>query len=165
MKARHLLLALAALSCADPSAPAPQGDLFGELPLPPPPVGLLTCTPLAADSVTQTIGPEGGTIVVGANTFSVPAGALDSAVAITAVAPSDSVNRVQFQPEGLTFQQPASLTMSYANCDLAGSILPKRIAYTTDLLLILDYLPSVDDLSGQTVTGLVSHFSDYAIAW
>ncbi len=177
MKARYLLLALAALSCSDPSAPTPQADLFGGLPLPPPPLpppplpvpfptGLLACTPVAADSVTQTIGPEGGTLQVGANTLAIPAGALDSAVSITAVAPSDTVNRVQFQPEGLTFLQPAQLTMSYANCDPLGLLLPKQIAYTTDdLLLILEYLPSLDDLSGQTVTGEVRHFSDYAIAW
>jgi hypothetical protein len=164
VRARYLPLALAVLSCAEPSAPAPQAFLGG-LPLPPPPVGLLRCTPLASDSITQTIGPEGGTLLVGTNMLSVPAGALDSAVNITAVAPSDTVNRVRFQPEGLTFQQPASLTMSYANCNLIGSELPKRIAYTTDLLLILEYLPSLDDVSGQTVTGQIQHFSDYAIAW
>ncbi len=175
MKARHLLLALAALSCADPSAPAPPDALLGGLPLllppppPPPPLplptGLLVCTPLAADSVTQTIGPEGGTLQVGATTLAIPAGALDSAVSITAVAPSDTVNRVQFQPEGLTFLQPAQLTMSYANCNTLGLTLPKQIAYTTDLLLILEYFPSLDDLSGRTVTGQIHHFSDYAIAW
>jgi hypothetical protein len=167
MKARYLLLALAALSCAEPSAPAPQGDLFGGLPLPPPllPSGLLTCTPVAADSVSQTIGPEGGTLQVGANTLAIPAGALDSAVTITAVAPSDTVNRVRFEPEGLTFLTPARLTMSYANCNTLGLSLPKQIAYTSDLLLILEYIPSLDDLSGQTVTGEVRHFSDYAIAW
>ncbi len=172
MKARYLLLALAALSCAEPSAPAPQGSLFGGLPLPlppPPPLplptGLLACTPVGADSVSQTIGPEGGTLQVGANTLAIPAGALDSAVTITAVAPSDTVNRVRFEPEGLTFLSPAQLTMSYANCNTLGLLLPKQIAYTSDLLLILEYVPSLDDLSGQTVTGEVRHFSDYAIAW
>lgn len=165
MKARYLLLVLAALSCAEPSAPAPQGDLLGGWPLPPPPTGLLACTPVAADSATQTIGPAGGTLQVGANTLVIPEGALDSAVTITAVAPSDTVNRVQFQPEGLTFNQPAQLTMSYANCNTLGLWLPKQIAYTSDLLLILEYLPSWDNLFGQTVTGRVSHFSDYAIAW
>ena len=168
MKARYLLLALAALSCAEPSAPPPQGDLFGGWPLPPPPplpTGLLACTPVAADSATQTIGPEGGTLQVGANTLVIPAGALDSAVSITAVAPSDTVNRIQFQPEGLTFLQPVQLTMSYANCNTLGLLLPKQIAYTSDLLLILEYVPSLDDLFGQTVTGQVRHFSDYAIAW
>jgi hypothetical protein len=165
MKARYLLLALAVLSCADPSAPPPPQALFDWPPLPPPPTGLLRCTPLAADSITQTIGPDGGAIQVGVNTLWIPAGALDTAVTITAVAPSDTVRRVRFQPEGLTFLQPTWLTMSYADCNLLGSSLPKRIAYTTDLLLILEYLPSWDDLWGQTVTGQVWHFSDYALAW
>ncbi len=168
MKARYLLLALAVLSCAEPSAPPrpPPPQALFEWPLPPPPTGLLSCTPLTADSVTQTIGPDGGTIQVGVNTLSIPAGALDTAVTITAVAPSDTLRRVHFEPAGLTFQQPTWLTMSYADCSLLGSILPKRIAYTTDdLLQILEYLPSWDDLSGQTVTGQVWHFSDYALAW
>lgn len=164
MKGRYLAFALAVVSCGDPSAPTPQADLGG-LSLLPPPVGLLVCAPLPADSVTQTIGPEGGTLGVGVHRLTVPAGALDSAVSITAVAPSDTVNRVRFQPEGLAFQQPASLTMSYANCDLLGSTLPKRVAYTTDLLAILEYLPSIDDFSSQVVTGQLGHFSDYAIAW
>lgn len=169
MKARYLLLALAVLSCRDAAAPppGPQADLFSD-PVPvlsPNPIGLLSCTPLAYDSVTQTIGPEGGTIQVSAHTFWVPPGALDTAVSITAVAPSDSVNRVRFQPEGLTFQQPAAVIMGYANCDLLGSTLPKRIAYTTDALQILEYLPSLDDLGSQTVRGWLRHFSDYAIAW
>jgi hypothetical protein len=78
--------------------------------------GLVRCTPLPYDSVTKTIGPAGDTIQVGPHTLRVPAGALDSAVSITAVAPSDTVNRVDFQPEGLVFRQPASVVMSYANC-------------------------------------------------
>jgi hypothetical protein len=129
------------------------------------PTGLLTCTPLAYDSVTQTIGPAGGTLAVGGQTLTVPAGALDTPVSITAVAPSDTVSHVRFHPEGLTFQQPASLTLSYANCSLLGSLAPKQIAYTTDALQILEYVPSLDDLRGQTVTGQLHHFSEYAIAW
>lgn len=171
MKARYLLLALAVLSCRDAAAPppGPRADLFSD-PLPvldplPKLVGLLTCTPLAYDSVTQTIGPEGGTLQVGVQTLWVPPGALDTPVSITAVAPPDTVNRVRFQPEGLTFQQPVALVMGYGNCDLLGSTLPKRIAYTTDALQILDYLPSLDDLGSQTVRGWLRHFSDYAIAW
>jgi hypothetical protein len=81
--------------------------------------GLVHCTPLPYDSVTKTIGPEGDTIQVGLHTLRVPPGALGQPVSITAVAPTDSLNRVDFQPEGLVFQQPASLVMSYANCDLS----------------------------------------------
>jgi hypothetical protein len=161
--------ALLLLSCTDRS---PLGvdsrtrpdALFG-FPLPLPNVGLLACTPLAYDSVTQTIGPEGGTLAVGGHTLTIPPGALDTAVSITAVAPSDTLSQVRFQPEGLTFQQPASLTLSYANCSLLGSLAPKQIAYTTDAFQILEYVPSLDDLVGQTVTGQLHHFSEYAIAW
>jgi len=157
-------VALVAVSCADPTTPAPQlsGDLFGDLKQV---TGLLQCTPLPYDSVTQTIGPDGGTIQVGPHTFTVPAGALDTAVAITAVTPSDTVNQIQFQPEGLVFNGYTTVVMSYANCNLLGSFLPKRIAYTSSDGVILDYLPSLDNFFSQTVRGKVQHFSEYAIAW
>jgi hypothetical protein len=160
-------VALVLISCADPTNPVPQssllgGDLFGELKQR---TGLLQCTPLPYDSVTQTIGPAGGVIQVGPHTFTVPAGALDTDVTITAVTPSDTLNRIQFQPEGLVFNEYTTLRMSYANCDLLGSLLPKRIAYTSSDLDILDYVPSLDNLLTQTVRGKLQHFSEYAIAW
>jgi hypothetical protein len=160
-------IAVAALSCADPTNPAPRspgvnGDLFGELRQL---TGLLQCTPLPYDSVTQTIGPEGGTINVGPHSFTVPAGALDTDVTITAVTPPDTLNRVQFQPEGLVFNGYATLRMSYANCSVLGSFAPKRIAYVSPDFEILDYVPSLDDVLTQTVRGKVQHFSEYAIAW
>ncbi len=114
---RAALLAGAAallLSCAERPPLGPQADLLGLPPLPAPaspPSGLLQCSPLAADSVTQTIGPAGGTIA------------------------------------------------------LSGWSLPKQIVYTTDLLVILETLQSVDNPPSQTVTGQLQHFSDYAIAW
>ena len=146
----------------DPRAPKPHGDLIGGLLAP---TGLLTCQPLPYDSATQTIGPEGGTIQIGAYSLVIPAGALAAPTMITAVVASGPVNAVRFQPEGLQFEQTAYLTMSYANCDLLGSIAPKQIAYTTDALGILEYLLSADDLLAQRVTGELHHFSEYAIAW
>jgi hypothetical protein len=175
MKATRLSLSvllggavLVALSCAEPTAPAPRSsllggdDTLGELKQI---TGLLQCEPLPYDSVTQTIGPLGGVIQVGPHSLTIPAGALDSDVTITAVTPPDTVNRIQFQPEGLVFNGFTDLRMSYANCNLLGSILPKRVVYTTPDLLILDYLPSLDDGLTQTVRGKLLHFSDYAIAW
>jgi hypothetical protein len=153
---------LAVMSCGDPSA-SPVGPRTLLLPLPGD--GLLTCSPLAADSVTATIGPAGGTLQVGPHILSIPAGALAQAVSITAVAPADTVNRVRFEPEGLTFQQPASLTLSYANCQALPLGLPAQIAYTSDALAILQVLTSVDTPLAQTVTAPLSHFSDYAVAW
>ena len=166
-----LLAAVGALvlGCGDRSplgvasrAPTPHGDLIGGVVAP---AGLLTCQPLPYQSTTQTIGPDGGTIQIGAHSLLIPAGALASPTTITAVVAPGTVNAVQFEPAGLQFQQTAYLTMSYANCNLLGSLAPKRIAYTTDDLQILAYLRTVDDPIAQQVTGELYHFSEYAIAW
>jgi hypothetical protein len=155
---------LALLSCTErtPAGPGADADLVGSLLGP---TGLLRCSPLAADSVTQTIGPAGGTLSVGPHQLTVPAGALLEPTTITAVAPSDTVNAVRFQPEGLVFLQPSTLSMSYANCDLQGSVAPKQIVYVDDALNVLVELGSSDDALSQRVTSQLQHFSTYAIAW
>jgi hypothetical protein len=158
------------VSCSDRSRGIPAGpdaSLVGETGLGSlgQLVGLLSCDSLPYDSVTQTVGPDGGVIQFGAHTLSIPAGALSDSVTITAVAPSDTVRRVQLYPEGLEFATPASLTLSYAGCDLLGLEIPKRVVYTTDLLTILEYLQSVDAKSEQRVRGRLDHFSNYAVAW
>jgi hypothetical protein len=129
--------------------------------------GLLACNPLPYASTQKTIGAAGGIIDVGPHRLTIPAGALSQPVLIKAEAPVGQVNSVKFLPEGLTFAKgkPAKLTMSYANCPLVGRILPKRIAYTNDLLQILSYILSVDDLLAKKVTGTLEHFSRYAVAW
>ncbi len=127
--------------------------------------GLLRCSPQPYDSVTRVIGPEGGTIEVGENSLVVPAGALAAPTAITAVAPSDTVDLVRFQPQGLVFRTPASLTMSYENCDLHGVGLARRIAYVGDSLEIVQSLASSDDEHTDATTTRLQHFSGYAVAW
>ena len=157
------------LGCGDRSppgvtspAPRPHGDLIGGVLAP---TGLLTCQPLPYESTTQTIGAEGGTLRIGSHALVIPPGALASPIMISAVVASGTVNAVRFEPEGLQFQRSAYLTMSYANCDLLGSLVPKRIAYTTEALDVLEYLRSADDPFARQVTGELYHFSEYAIAW
>ncbi|HWZ27381.1 MAG TPA: hypothetical protein VNX15_02390 [Gemmatimonadales bacterium] len=128
-------------------------------------LGLLKCTPLPKATSTATIGPWGGSLTVGPHTFVVPAGALSQNVTITASLSADTVNAITFQPAGLQFAKPASLTMSYANCNLLGRLLPKHIAYTDDNYVILQLLVSIDNLFTRKVTGQVHHFSHYALAW
>jgi hypothetical protein len=129
--------------------------------------GLLACTPLPYAVTEQTVGPAGGTLLVGPHKLTIPAGALSTPALITAEAPVGTVNSVRLSPDGLTFAagKPATLTLSYANCPLTAQLLPKRVAYTTDLLAILSYLVSVDDLIAKQVTGTLVHFSRYAVAW
>ena len=129
--------------------------------------GLLPSSTLTYAADSATIGPEGGTLVIGPHRLTVPAGALAAPVVIRGEAPVGTVNSVELQPEGLHFAagKPAKLTLSYANCPLLGGILPKRMAYTTDQLAILTYVPSLDDLLGRRISGSLEHFSRYAVAW
>jgi hypothetical protein len=140
----------------------PQNSLLGGLLQR---IGLLKCSPLPQATSTATIGPWGGSLTVGPHTFVVPAGALAENVTITATLSADTVNAITFQPEGLQFAKPAYLTMSYANCNLLGSLLPKHIAYTNNSYVILELLSSIDNLFTRKVTGQVHHFSHYAMAW
>ena len=126
---------------------------------------LLSCSPLPYAKSTATIGTAGGSLSVGPHTLVVPAGALSGPVTISAENISDNVNSVRFSPEGLRFQKSAALTMSYSNCSGLGMLLPKKVAYTNELLSILELLQSVDLAGQKKVTGQLKHFSRYAVAY
>ena len=173
MKAVRLVAVLLATclvfqSCTEPPAApppveAPEASLIGGLLAP---TGLLKCSDLPYASSTRTIGPSGGSISAGPHTLMIPAGALDAPTQITMTAPTGrGVNAVHFEPKGLEFERSAALTMSYANCNLLGKLLPKRIAYADESLNILYYLLSLDNIFSKKVTGKLDHFSDYVVAW
>ena len=126
---------------------------------------LLSCSDLPYQSVTQVVGPAGGVIRIGPHALIVPAGALANKVSITAVLPTATkVNVVRLKPSGLTFNTPALLVLSYANC--TSSPLPKRVAYTDDYYLaIYAFQVSVDNPLARMVVGTLNHFSNYAVAW
>ncbi len=136
---------------------------------------LLSCRPLAYASVTQTIGPEGGVLEVRRNWLVIPRGALTETVNITAVAPSDTLALIRFQPEGLRFQKTAFLVAAYDNCRVKKGVTP-RIAHVTDALDVIEFLPSVAATLNDPrlkkmhhgphqVIGELQHFSNYAVAW
>jgi len=129
------------------------------------PGGLLQCSKLPATSVKQTIGSAGGTMWIGPHAFVVPSGALAQPVTISAKTAGGTGNALDFKPVGLAFLKPAYVVLSYANCSTAGSGGSKQVAYTTDSLAILYYVPSSDNASALQVTGQIYHFSNYAIAW
>jgi len=164
-----LVFGAAATSCGDPTptAPAavgaPQASLIGDI------LSrwllLDSCASLPTATVTQTVGRAGGVIVVGPDTLRIPRGALSQPVTIQASLPAGYfINIVVFQPTGLKFHKPASLTMGYSNCSLLRDW-DLRIAQVTDDLKIIEYLSSTNDKGKKTVTGQVHHFSNYAVAW
>jgi hypothetical protein len=124
---------------------------------------LLSCSTQPYAKTTRTVGPEGGVIVVGTHRLVIPPNALSRTVTITAEQVSGRVNSVRFAPEGLRFDRPAALTLSYANC--SPLMILKRVVYTDELLRILELLPSLDNRNNRTVTGAIRHFSRYAVAW
>jgi hypothetical protein len=124
---------------------------------------LLTCSAQPYRKVTQTIGPDGGTIQVGSHMLVIPRNALTQSVKITAEQVTGSTNSVRFSPEGLHFERPAVLTMSYKNC--AINLLRKKIVYTDERLSILQLLLSLDYPKYDYVTSPIDHFSRYAVAY
>jgi hypothetical protein len=135
---------------------------------------LAVCRPLRYDSVTQTIGPEGGEIEVGRNWLIVPRGALRERVSITAVAPSDTVAMIRFRPEGLRFLATALLVAAYDNCRIPKGVTP-RIALVTNLFAVIEFLAPGESMlpkwfakkgkGHRRVVGQLQHFSNYAVAW
>ncbi len=176
--------AAAALSCKDPSATAAPTLLAArsnfKTSTDPTPGGLVYCKQ-TYDSVSQVIGPKGGSIVVGNHQLWVDSLVLSDTVTITAVAPADTVRWVRFQPEGLQFP-PSVVDLSYGmtagavlysnfkDCGVLGQDL--RIAQVNEQLGILDYLTSYSQSKRnwwsqgqQWVAALLPHFSGYAVAW
>ena len=144
------------------SAPRAPGDLLG-LDLNVAGLQLLSCKVTQSYSASKTIGPAGGSLKVGPHTLTVPAGALSQEVLISASAPAGQTVQVHFEPEGLRFALPTSLTMSYSQCGLVDGLL-LRVVYVNDQQSILEVLPSIANLLNRTVTGKVGHFSNYALA-
>ncbi len=143
--------------------------------------GLVVCSQ-AYDSVTKVIGPAGDTLMVGHTILWVDSQVLSAPVAITAVAPADTVRRVRFQPDGLLFPPSpvdlayglsagAILYTNYKDCGVPTSD-TVRIAQVSDSLSILGYLQTWSKINKnswsqgqQWVAGELPHFSNYAVAW
>lgn len=161
------VLLLGALSCTGRESPiAPSGSaLLVDQLVSWQDLGLIKCKAEPSVTASAPVGPAGGVITIGRHSLTVPAGALAETVVITGTTDSSKFNAVSFQPEGLQFAVPAQLTMSYANCRGLPTLLPVRIAYTTDALVILEYLLSTDNRFEQTVSADLDHFSKYAVAW
>jgi len=124
---------------------------------------LLVCSAQPYAVTKKTIGPEGGKIDVGSHSLVIPSGALSKQTTITAEQLTGQTNSVRFSPEGLRFEKPAALTMSYKNCLVV--LLPKRIVYTNENLKVLEVLRSLDLFNKRTVAAPIDHFSRYAVAF
>lgn len=174
------LAAVVLTSCADDHAPptappvpqiAPDPSLIGDLlggvtgtvgglanSL-----GLVSCNVTTTHSASAEIGPAGGVLWVGPHRLYVPPKALTETVRISAVAPRGNYVQIQFEPEGLEFQRPTMLSVSYRDCSLL-SPWRLRVVYVNDNLEILEVLPTVTSILTRTANAPVDHFSRYMLA-
>ena len=124
---------------------------------------LLVCSSEPYAVTRKTIGKDGGKIQVGNHTLVIPRGALKKNTTITAEQIRGKTNSLRFSPEGLRFEKPSDLTISYKNCLVV--LLKKHIVYTDEKLKILEVLRSLDLLGKRSVTAPIDHFSRYAVAY
>jgi len=129
-----------------------------------PEIDLLRCEPRDYEADAAIVGPNGGTLHVGAHELVIPKGALPEEVLITAEAPTSSLVDVQFEPHGLQFQRPAELKLSYKGC-VRPTDTDFLVAYLGQGNQVLELPPSRDLRVDDEVDADIDHFSRYAIAY
>ena len=123
----------------------------------------LRCEPQEAREARKVIGPKGGTLHVGPHTFEVPAGALDAEVEIRMKAPTRSVREVEFEPHGLRFRTPVTMTINYKGCVVPEGTEP-GVVYAENGWNVLERMPVFVDAAKQEATALTDHFSGYLMS-
>jgi hypothetical protein len=107
------------------------------------------------------VGLLGGTMHFGPHTLFIPPLAVLQRTSISATTYAGDTLAVTFQPEGLRFIVPATLSLDYGHCAVQPQS-PLQIDYLNSLLTeLLSIIPSLDKGNGN-VTGLINHFSVYA---
>jgi len=124
---------------------------------------LLVCTLQPENRSSAIIGPNGGTIKFGPHSLVIPKGALQSPTWITADAVRGYHARVEFSPSGLQFSQPATVTLSYAQCTVPKG--PVEIVYMKSDTTVTEHEPSQDYRDQRWVSASIRHFSSYAVAY
>ena len=115
-----------------------------------------------AGVASEEIGPEGGTIVFGNGSLTIPAGALAAPTTITASVDGATL-AVTFSPHGLVFPATAQPVLSF---DVLGVQIPAdaSIFYLgTSNEALERYEMTLDPVAGSASTR-IGHFSPYAIA-
>lgn len=125
---------------------------------------LVLCIPRQYDGAARIVGPEGGVLDVGSHRLTIPPGALDRPVVITAESPVAFEVMLEFKPHGLTFRRRPTLTFDYTHC-LRPSWLQERVAYLGADDEVLEWPESHDRTTLGRIDARIDHFSRYAVAF
>ena len=170
---RALAVAFAAslAACADqgitaPDAAAPLSLATARLKSGP---SLLACPGLNTQSASALIGAAGGSLSVGGQVMTVPAGAVPSPTLFTMTVPPGRYMEVDISAAGVehyTFARPVSITVDYSRC--RGQEIPLSLAawyIDSESKALLENMGGVDDRSGRKLTFVTDHLSGYAVAY
>jgi hypothetical protein len=124
---------------------------------------LLVCTLQLPQQNSATIGPNGGKLSFGPHSLVIPKGALHAKTRITAQAIRGYHARVEFQPTGLQFDVPATVTLSYAQCAVPKGAV--QVVYMQSDTTVTEREPSHDYRDQRWVSASIKHFSSYAVAY
>ena len=106
----------------------------------------------------------GGVISLVDMTLEIPAQALDRNTIITTEIPDPNFYVYEFGPDGLQFNIPATITISYDNADLNGIDESKiRLAWWDEANSVWVDMPCSVNQTDNIVTGQISHFSSYGL--
>jgi hypothetical protein len=105
-------------------------------------------------------------------TVNIPRGALTSTRVITITALSGDAVAYKFEPHGLTFERPVTLTQSLSGVSFSSRDVLTGAYFATDRLVlnenglaqITELLPAQTNLFAKTVTFQIEHFSGYIVA-
>lgn len=124
----------------------------------------LACGVAGSWSVSQMIGPNGGVLRFGSSSLTIPQGALNTTVNISARVTLGQAVQIDFAPHGLQFAKAATIVANFSGCTMpAGNSI--NMYYTDDFGGILQSMPSANSTGSPVVTSLTDHFSGYIVAW
>lgn len=125
---------------------------------------VVACSSHAVQFDTATIGPSGGTLVVGNSRLIVPPGALLTPTLISGTIPDTSIAIIQFEPTGLHFGKPAGLQLDVSGCNPPQSGSP-AVVYVDENGNVQERIDAVFSNDWHTVAAPIEHFSGYAFAF
>lgn len=164
-----LAAAIAAAACAGPGiTDAPMSRRAADARLTSS-ATLVECPTNSSSSASELITPLGGTVSAGGTTIAVPAGAVLVPTTITVTVPASNYMEVDISVPGVehfVFEQPATVTLSYARCTRSDIDKSPLTVWHIDggSKALLEHMGGLDDKLARTVTFPTGHLSGYALA-
>jgi len=118
------------------------------------------CIPKVAAYGSASIGPTGGTLIIGTHKLIIPAGALDHKVTISGTVPNDKPFEINLEPHGLQFKKAAGLLLDASSCTDVPDIV-----YLIDQFTQSPPILAVYSSWWHTIACPIWHFSGYSVAF